>query len=684
MAEEDTGRRGKSPMDDFTDTSEQDDRMHDGFRHELLDRKIPVLPRFPSDRVLLGQRNYGILRVLMESVLETHDILYMVAAEYPRPDATSLRSILWSPARLQKEQNLWDQLNARIRSFLFLNCSPAVIEHIKHMQGAREILLRLEGMYHRMTPMKRVSIEVSMRNLKPANGSSITEHINTLQSMQQEVLAAGKIISSEDMAITLLSHLPKSYSSFYSSLITSGRANTILWEELVPMVIDEEENQKRYGGSSGKSEAFAGQQSQGAKKKQQQGRQGPQQQQKQSRQGGKKASTSGKEKEEWKCYICDKTDHIAKDCPEKKKAGSSSIASAFVHQVELDDAVPSSSSEVGMSTAPRSSWTWVVDSGASHHMTPLSDGLENLRHRHGEVTVVDSSNTPIHGIGDMQLISDGRGGFHNSHVLYVPGLGFHLLSVSQLCKLGLTVDFSANHFWIRDKDSRAVVCEGREDNGLYKLRDTQTLSLYTTPASISQSWHARFGHLNYDYLRRAFKDGLVTGLPEIESPQGDPQPSSPLPPMLGDSDGSGPSDIFRHQQVPVLPPLASKDAPFIDTGRDLADEEADLPLQEIVEEISSERFPTWARQTMRDSGIEGAPPEWEATDGPRRSHRIQQQSYSRVALTTGDPVGVMVMVGVVGCMAVWRLVVAVEKLPSPLTLPQLGFQPLVAHSMLGF
>ncbi|MCO5548047.1 hypothetical protein L7F22_001503 [Adiantum nelumboides] len=172
MAEEADTRKGKSPFE-VTDDSLERDEGADG-------------------------------------VLETHDILYMVENDYPRSDATASGSIYWTQARLRKELNLWDQLNARIRSFFFLNCSSAVIEHIKHIQRARDILLRLEGMYHRMTPMKRVSIEVSMRNLKSTDGSSITEHINTLQSMQQEVLAAEKIISSEDMAITLLSHLPKS------------------------------------------------------------------------------------------------------------------------------------------------------------------------------------------------------------------------------------------------------------------------------------------------------------------------------------------------------------------------------------------------------------------------------------------------------------------------------------------
>ena len=45
------------------------------------------------------------------------------------------------------------------------------------------------------------------------------------------------------MAITLLSDVitDSKYSAFYSSLITSGHLSTITWEELVPMMMDQEE-----------------------------------------------------------------------------------------------------------------------------------------------------------------------------------------------------------------------------------------------------------------------------------------------------------------------------------------------------------------------------------------------------------------------------------------------------------
>ena len=51
----------------------------------------------------------------------------------------------------------WDRLNAQIQSFIFFNCTPSIIEHIKHMTGARLIWLHLDGSYNWMTPMKRVA-----------------------------------------------------------------------------------------------------------------------------------------------------------------------------------------------------------------------------------------------------------------------------------------------------------------------------------------------------------------------------------------------------------------------------------------------------------------------------------------------------------------------------------------------
>ena len=107
-----------------------------------------------------------------------------------------------------------------------------------------------------------------------------------------QVQNAGKVITSEDMAITLLSQLPPRFSAFYSALIASGRTETLRWEELVPMVLDQEEQFK--GQHASKMEALIGQASPKKGKDQKK----------------KKDDKSQKDKEkESKCHICDKTGH---------------------------------------------------------------------------------------------------------------------------------------------------------------------------------------------------------------------------------------------------------------------------------------------------------------------------------------------------------------------------------------
>ena len=69
----------------------------------------------------------------------------------------------------------------------------------------------------------------------------------------------------------------------------------------------------------------------------------------------------------------------------------------------------------------------------------------------------------------MQLIPDGRGGVHSSQVVYCPQLGFHLLSVSEICKLGKQVLFDEHFVSIRDKSTGVEVRGGFPSGGIYKL-----------------------------------------------------------------------------------------------------------------------------------------------------------------------------------------------------------------------
>ena len=66
-------------------------------------------------------------------------------------------------------------------------------------------------------------------------------------------------------------------------------------------------------------------------------------------------------------------------------------------------------------------------------------------------------------------------------------------------------------FWFAMCEHRQWSVED-EEGGIYRLKDISALSSYLF-LSVGDLWHARFGHLNNEYLRQAFKKNMVLGLP---------------------------------------------------------------------------------------------------------------------------------------------------------------------------
>eukprot|EP00250_Pteridium_aquilinum_P005619 c15689_g1_i1 orf=311-793(+) len=159
-----------------------------------------------------------------------------------------------------------------------------------------------------------------------------------------------------------------------------------------------------------------------------------------------------------------------------------------------------------MCLASTLSRSWIVDSGATAHMTHHRDWFEDFTARSGHVTLGDSSVIPVRGIGSIPIFRSADDKRYISHVLYIPNLTFNLLSVSSLTEQGAEVLFSAGTISIRDSTSGSILAQGVQDGGLFKL---MALVSQGTATSSSTLWHARFGHLSYSVLQRAFKQRLV-------------------------------------------------------------------------------------------------------------------------------------------------------------------------------
>jgi len=143
--------------------------------------------------------------------------------------------------------------------------------------------------------------------------------------------------------------------------------------------------------------------------------------------------------------------------------------------------------------------SWIIDSGATNHMTgtleflrdvcdmppimiKLPDGRLTTSTKHGRVYLGSSL--------DLQ------------EVFFVDGLHCHLISVSQLTRAKSCVfQITDKVCIIQDRITLTLIGAGKQQNGLYFFRGTETVASMTRMDSSSQLWHCRLGHPSSKVLK---------------------------------------------------------------------------------------------------------------------------------------------------------------------------------------
>jgi hypothetical protein len=116
---------------------------------------------------------------------------------------------------------------------------------------------------------------------------------------------------------------------------------------------------------------------------------------------------------------------------------------------------------------------WIIDSGASRHMTGdqarLSD--PNERKTSYKVELGDKSTYPVEGFGQASIKLESGNHVHLSNVLYVPSLEKNLVSISCLEDKGNRIAFIDEKVlsWHKDSSIEDARVIGRREGNLYRL-----------------------------------------------------------------------------------------------------------------------------------------------------------------------------------------------------------------------
>ena len=247
-------------------------------------------------------------------------------------------------------------------------------------------------------------------------------------------------------------------------------------------------------------------------------------QQSSSRENKVFVSHEKKKKKNFKCHHCDEVGHIKKYCKKyheelaakKKEKSHNTRANQSDSDEEYVGLLACHALASACDPSVKSN-SWIVDSGATCHMTNDYSIFVSYEEIKDPIPVMLGDDTPLEAIGRgdisvrMKLNNDKCRVLTLKNVLHVPKLAYNLLSVSTATKAGKKTIFSENTCEIIDAKGK-LVATGKRNGKLYYLDCDPNVSVANIAKSDVNTWHRRFGHLSIPNLKYLAKEKLVENL----------------------------------------------------------------------------------------------------------------------------------------------------------------------------
>ena len=160
--------------------------------------------------------------------------------------------------------------------------------------------------------------------------------------------------------------------------------------------------------------------------------------------------------------------------------------------------------------------SWLIDSGASHHMTGNISLLSNVRDiLPSPVGLPDGEKTSAVKEGSCVIQS----GLTLHHVLFVPNLAVNLISVSKLiCDANCFVTFTDRLCILQDRTTRSPIGLGESQGGVYHYRPVTIAAASTARVHESyETWHRRLGHPSSKPMSYLYVNGNKVVVPDHPS-----------------------------------------------------------------------------------------------------------------------------------------------------------------------
>ncbi|KAM1997822.1 hypothetical protein ACFX15_030613 [Malus domestica] len=489
--------------------------------------------------IKLRRSNYLPWCALFAPILRRYKLLGLIDGTEPCP-APFLPDRSINPAFeswYEKDQNLLIWFNSTL--------SEEVIPFTVGVSSSRDLWLKLEQRFSGVSDAHIHQLRSRLQCIQK-NSQSMADYLQQIKEISDSLTAAGASISDRDLIAATLAGLPDEFESFIDSIML--RLSSTSLDELHGLLLTKElsMNRRKQLASSAPTEpfhalsvhasppllptppqAFAAQQPPLHNSSRYNSYRGRNNRFSNNRghRGNHRGNythgfTSGSNRGQHSssrgsfslgarnsCQICGNTSHEAIDCFDRMnpdisgKIPPAKLAAMCAHY-----------------HAKSSSPSWLIDSGATSHITNDISNISSPSPYTGEdkVYIGDGKGLPITHTGSS-LLHAPHHSFKLNNVLHVPQMKHNLLSAFQFvndnsCSLTLDSDGSS----VKDRSTGKMLLRGPVRDGSYPLQSfpSRGISSVSSSAFVSikapvKIWHSRLGHPSSTIFRKVISSNRL-------------------------------------------------------------------------------------------------------------------------------------------------------------------------------
>lgn len=403
--------------------------------------------------------------------------------------------------------------NAWVESLILTSLTDTYARAVLRSPSAKQMYEKLGAIHQKKSSASRLLIQQRFHQLQMAANEKVSDYVSRAEYLASQLKDLGVTsVSDEEVANKIVLGLPKRYISFISQYSQWAQKDKSL-ETLFPRLLAEEELVDRFrnlstseqaSGSALSTEAKRGRYKDKQKKGQRYNNKDSYKDSNKKRDNDKNKRKTGKNQ----CFACKEEGHWKKDCPKltkKAPADANIAASAIVAEIECNIATDVE---------------WLLDSGASHHMTYEKHDFSNYEPLKVPLLVRFGNYQTAKGIavGDVIVetaIGDKIRSVTLKSVLHVPAMRRKLISLSCISANGKGI-FNNREIQISDDSGPLLVA--KRQNGLYRveLKTLEANSANVVEPDLVRLWHARLAHVHTAAILKTAQSKAVIGLEGLE------------------------------------------------------------------------------------------------------------------------------------------------------------------------